>query len=422
VKETSPLPPVSRKHLKEALVSTNEGSVKDRLKLFEALENVNKELMKARAQVSAQRRLTYAERQQQRLASAKIIQAFIRGLLHRQAYRRTMEGRHQLSRSAIRIQAFARAIQPRLQYRLRKLQEKLDVVNQRRRNDLMLIQLQKWRSMEEMRKEAESRKMAVATAQTEHEQLRAEITQLQQENATFVEEQQKLTEVHLHFTMMRMMTEQTLLTQNKNYETVQEAVQALTEKNCELTRKQQKLENRIASRTEESEVLESKIQYEIAVRSSVENFVAAIVGCVESRCNDERLVTRVVAIDNGEDIKDDPSLDDASLGGVSRGTKSIRPTECGFELSIVDFEDDDVSVLGAESTVGYSSHRHRSDSRFCTNDLDVTEEGDEVEIYEEEIVEEYEVVEEEVIEDECEDSCGDFSCDSSAYMERSIIM
>jgi hypothetical protein len=283
--------------------------------------------------------------------------------------------------------------------------------------------------MEGIRKEVESRMEADETSGVEHEQRQAEVAQLKRENAAFVEEQQKLTEMHLHFTMMRMMTEQAMQMHSKNYETVQEAVVALTEKNDALTSKQIKLEERIEVRTNELELLNLRIQYETAVRACSERGVQAIIGAIESRCQDKRLVKRVLAISRDEEI--DESLGDASLSGISRGDKSARISECGFELSfrIRPLEDDDISMLEVESTVSPLSmsrgHRHRSDSKSC-HDLDVTDEGDEEEVFEEEIVEyelvEEEVIEEEVVEDDGDGSYGDFSCESSVYMERSIIM
>jgi hypothetical protein len=306
------------------------------------------------------------------------------------------------------------------------------MLNQRKRNDLMLIQLRKWKTMEGMRKEVERRKAADETARADHEQLQGEISQLRRENAAFVEEQQKLTEMHLHFTMMRMMTEQAMQMHKKNYETVQEAVVALTEKNDALKNKQKKLEGRIEFRTKELELIRARIQYEKAVRASSERAVQAIVGAVESRCQDKRLVKRVVSLGAGEEIDGDESLDDLSLSGVSRGGKSNRISECSFELSfrVRPFEDDDISMLDAESTISPLSasrdSRRRSDAKSC-HDLDATDEGGEVEVFEEEDVDEYELVEEEVLEEEVveddgDGSCGECSCDSSVYMERSIIM
>jgi hypothetical protein len=212
--------------------------------------------------------------------------------------------------------------------------------------------------------------------------------------------------------------------QNKNYETVHEAVQTLTEKNDALVMKQDKLEARIEFRAQELDELKARIKYEKAVRASTEQGLSAMVSAVESRCADPRLVKRVVAISNDEAIEDDASLDDESLGGTSKGDKSTRTTECGFELSfrVNGFEDDDISMLDAESTHRSLSRdrRYQSDSK-SGNDLDITEEDDEIDEFEEEIIEEFEVVEE-VIEDDGDESCGEFSCESSVFMERSIIL
>ena len=404
--------------------------VKDRLRLFQALESVNKEIVKAREQVSARRRLTFSERQKLRLQSAKRIQARTRGMIQRQRHRRSLAARtiqaavrrkiirHVVRRrqAAIRIQAFARGIVPRFNYRLRSLHLNLEVIKQRRRSDLMLIQLRKWKAMEEMKKELDAKK-TVETPTDDLELLQVEISQLKQQNSSYLETNHKLTEMHLQLKMMRMMTEQTLSIHNKNYETMEEAVNVLSEKNEALLNKLQRLEERVIKRQLEQEELKHRVLYEKKVRALTEKAISTIVEVVEARSDDQRLTVRVLAISNDEEIEDDLSMDVCSNPGKSL-TTTEGTTDGGFELSfrVTGLEDDDISVLDVESTVGafFSAReqRQRCDSKSMFEDLDATEE-------EEEILEEYEFVEEVVEDDSDSDAC---SCESSVYEERSVII
>jgi len=257
--------------------------------------------------------------------------------------------------------------------------------------------------MEAVRKEAEEGQRKVnadAGRNFADEDVDGEIENLRRENSNLNIERTKLLEMQLHMKMMSEMTEQTMSIHNKNFGTIREAVSVLSDKNDALVKKTAKFELRLERGTAALENLTAEIQYETSVRTKAETCIQSMVDVIESRCDDERIVRKVVAISIGED---DPEDDDKSIETL---LKLEETQQEGFELTFDPSDVDDVSLLGDSM----HSLRDRHDGMSVLGSV-----YEEVEIIEEELFEEEEV-------DEDESAGEELSFESSAYEEHSVIM
>jgi len=376
-------------------------SLKERLKMFNQRDSLPNDLVRISMAVSKKRNAmkpppTISELQKKRLQSACKIQAHVRGMIQRVAQHRRIV-------AAIRIQAFARCIPRRLRYRVRLLEIKLASIKQRTRDELMLVRLLRKEKMEAVRKEAEEGQRKVnadAGRNFADEDVDGEIENLRRENSNLNIERTKLLEMQLHMKMMSEMTEQTMSIHNKNFGTIREAVSVLSDKNDALVKKTAKFELRLERGTAALENLTAEIQYETSVRTKAETCIQSMVDVIESRCDDERIVRKVVAISIGED---DPEDDDKSIETL---LKLEETQQEGFELTFDPSDVDDVSLLGDSM----HSLRDRHDGMSVLGSV-----YEEVEIIEEELFEEEEV-------DEDESAGEELSFESSAYEEHSVIM
>lgn len=401
--------------------------LKERLHVFQAAARVA--VGDVSPAITRPSRPSWSQRQFARKNASIKIQSWIRGNVQRRAYRQC--------RAATRIQAFARGIAPRLRHHIRKLEHELQVIEQKRKADIMLLQLSKWREMESLRNQLEEQRKKFA-----EENPQIVIDTLKEENSKLEEEISRLQSMQLQMKMMREMTDQTLRVQNHNFETVQSAVNTLNEKFVKLTRKQERYEEQIDLRTGELEELGARINYETTLRQAREKTVNGIVELVEARCEDETLVDIIVAMSNGEypdeeghelfEVIEEEEIfeEEESMRSMTlhrafapepEPERKVSRTASGFELSfaLTDFEDD-ISVLG--DSTHHAADFPDPDSLKASNftGLGALHQDYDDDLSGDEFMEE--IIEEETVGDEDESEELLTSDESSVYVENHSII
>jgi hypothetical protein len=258
--------------------------------------------------------------------------------------------------AAIKIQSMVRTFLAELRFRIYKMEHKLADIEQKKQNELKLIQMAKCEIINEMFEKEEALLASPVPKKKPISMNRLIIADLERENAALCEDTNKLTEMTNAVTSLNEMIAQNMQIHRTSFGTLSNAVGTLTERNDMLERKVQKYEERIDQRSTELVEMRARIDYDTTVRKITEKAMLDLVHCIESRSDDNAFVERILALADGDDIDDLSSSESIDVRDLAKDTtpeqkekspKNRGGTE-GFELSfrVIGLDEDDVSLLG----------------------------------------------------------------------------
>ncbi|GKY90832.1 hypothetical protein MPSEU_000056000 [Mayamaea pseudoterrestris] len=325
--------------------SNNTLSLQERIKLFQSASGVKNELLHV-PNIHQVGRPVMSFAQKRKKGAIKI-QAVTRGMIQRNSFRR--------ARAVLCLQSFARMVAPRQAFRLRMLHREYATALKRQKGDLEQVHRRKKQAIDSINNKRNG-SLDKLESTIESDGAEEFVRQLFQENSKLQLSNAKLKEMRATIRSMHQMNDMTHSSQLQSVRTLQDAVGALTEKNDVLLRKTDKYEERIETRSAELDELRARIAYESSLRKLMDKTLAGLVELIESRCGDEGLVKKVIAISADEEYESDHEsyvLDDdedsLDAGQLQTPVKSKKmSTTDGFELSFkvtgLD-DDDDISEL-----------------------------------------------------------------------------